>query len=339
MTRHLADALTRTDPADLVLFVHRSPLVPEAWYHRAEVVHLTRPTRGAFLLDPMAWRWTLRRHPVDVLHLPAWGVPPGLSVPVISTLHDVTPLRFPKCLPPRVRRRAVERLETHARASLVHAVSRSTARDAVHALGVLPGSVRVVPNGVDTDRYTPADDPRREGVVYVGGGDRHKRVDLLLEAWSRPDSADLPPLSLVGGCSNLPGALRAADAHPERLRLLGEIPEAELIDVYRTSLALLLPSLWEGFGLPALEAMACGCVPIVTDVSSLPEVVGDAGVLVSPDRGGQAWANAFRRLREHPEELSRLRAAGIVRAARMTWDRTAEGLMGLYRETAMRALS
>lgn len=339
VTRDLAEALIRADGADVVVFVHPNPLVPEAWYHRAEVVHLKRPTRGAFLFDPLAWRWALRRHLVNVLHLPAWGVPPGIPAPVVSTLYDVTPIRFPGCLPSRARRRAVQRLHTHRRATVVHAISNATALDATHALGIAPGRVHTELLGIDHTVFCPADDGVGNQVLFVGGGDGHKRIELLIDMWCAPEGRDLPTLVLAGSACTLPTVVRAARQAPERVRPVGEVAEAELVALYRTSMALLLPSLWEGFGLPALEAMACGCVPIVTDVSSLPEVVGDAGVLVSPDRGGQAWANAVRRLREHPEELSRLRAAGIERAARMTWDRTAEGLMGLYRETAMRALS
>ncbi len=126
VTRELADALLAVAPGQVVVFVPHGAQVPAAWYPLAgAVVQLSRPRRGAFVSDGPAWAWTLRRHPVDVLHLPAWGVPPGIPVPVVATFHDATPFRFPS--PPRAwqRHRLRAAVRSLRRADLVHAVSQS----------------------------------------------------------------------------------------------------------------------------------------------------------------------------------------------------------------------
>ncbi len=339
VARALADALLERDDLEVVLFVHRDRDLPQRWYRRAAaVVHLRRPRRGAFLADGLAWAWTLRRHPVEVLHLPAWGVAPGIPVPVVATLHDVTPLRHPQAIPSaRVRRRAVQRLATYRRATLVHAVSRATARDAIHALGIPPQRVRVVPNGVDPP--APASGAARDHVLYVGGADPHKRLGLLLEAWRRPEAATLPPLVIAGPAAADPAVRRAAGGGAGCVRLAGVVPEAELTELYRRAHAVLLPSLWEGFGLPALEGQAHGAVPVVTAAGALPEAGGDAALYLPPAAGPAAWAEAVRRLLAEPGLAGRLRRRGLARVAGRSWARTAEGLVELYGEAASRALT
>ncbi len=310
----------------------------DRWYPGAtHIVQLPQPRRGAFLWDGPAWRWVLRNHPVDVLHLPAWGVPPGIPVPVVATLHDVTPLRFPGAIPSRwVRRRAVQRLGTYRRATLVHAVSRATARDAVRVLGIDPERVRVVHNGVALPEDEPEDGAQRRHVLFVGGADAHKRVDLLLAAWTAPGAADLPPLVLAGGATARPDAVRAARSYPQRIYLAGLVDDEELDRLYRGAIAVLLPSLWEGYGLPVLEGMARGAVPVVTARASLPEVGADAALYVPASAGPEAWLEAVRRLMTDPGLRARLARRGRELAVRRSWGACARELIELYREARIR---
>ncbi len=336
---HVCAFAGRSD-VDLVVFVPRgAPLGPSLEGLQERIVRVPHPPRGAFLFDRPVWRRVLDRHPVDVLHLPAWGVPPGLGLPVVATLHDVTPLRYPDAIPSgRVRRRAVQRLETYRRATLVHAVSRSTAHDAVHCLGIPPDRVRVVPNGVAAPTGgEPAE--RRDHVLYVGGPDPHKRVDLLARLWCGSRARDLPPLVVAGGASGHPAIREAAERCPERVRVAGTVDDGALARLYGTAQVLVLPSLWEGFGLPVLEAMAHGAVPVVTACSSLPEAGGGAALYVPASAPPAAWAEAVRRIVSDQALASRLRDAGRARVAACSWDRVAEALVAVYREARILAPS
>ncbi|HHQ48967.1 MAG TPA: glycosyltransferase family 1 protein [Acidobacteria bacterium] len=257
-------------------------------------------------------------------------------MPVVATLHDVIPLRYPGAIPSRrVRHRAVQRLGTCRRATLVHAVSRATARDAVHALGLDPARVRVVHNGVSLPAATPSEE-ERDHVLYVGGADPHKRVDLLLAAWQLPGTERLPPLVIAGGAVRRPDAIAAASRYPSRIRLAGVVDDGELDRLYRRAVAVLMPSLWEGYGLPVVEGMARGAVPVVTARASLPEVGADAALHVSASAGPGAWIAAVRRLVEEPELRSRLVVRGRELGERRSWDRCAEKMVELYREARAR---
>jgi len=340
VAREHVRALADRSDVDLVVFVPGGvPLGPSFGGLRARIVGVPHPRRGAFLFDGPAWHWVLGRHPVDVLHLPAWGVSPGLGLPVVATLHDVTPLRYPEAIPRvRVRRRAIQRLETYRRATLVHAVSRSTAHDAVRCLGIPPGRVRVVPNGVAA-ATDGGPEGSRDHVLFVGGADPHKRVDMLTRLWCGPGARDLPPLVVAGGASGHPVVREAAERCPDRVLVAGTVDDGALARLYRTARVLVLPSLWEGFGLPVLEAMAHGAIPVVTACSSLPEAGGDAALYVPATAPPEAWAEAVRRIVSDGALASRLRDAGRARVARRSWEHVAEALVAVYREARILASS
>ena len=335
VTRSLADALLAVLPGQLVLFVPHNASVPPPWYPLAAcVVALRRPGRGAFLVDPIAWRWTLRRHRVDVLHLPAWGVPPGLGVPVVATGYDATPLRFPSPPQPWPRRRLAMALRSLRRATLVHAIS-AHARDELAALaGVSADRCRVVHLGAGPPFAAGNAAAASRHLLYVGGLDPHKNLDLLL-AMLRLRGADrLPRLVIAGPTAPASGPLAEAAA-PGSVRFSPARSDDELAGLYRTAVALLLPSRNEGFGLPAVEAMACGCPVVAADAGALPEVCAGAAVLLSPDHP-EAWLETLGRLAAGGEPRRRLDAAGLARASELTWQATALGLVAVYRE-AMRA--
>ena len=339
VARQLTSALLETPSIAAVVFVPGGARVPRAWYReRVTVVHLRRPVRGAFLWDGPAWMWTLRHRPVDVLYLPAWGVPPGLSTPVVSTLHDAIPIRFPTAIRSRwTRARAVQRLFTHRRATLVHTNSQATATDAVHVLGIPSRRVRPALLGVDPERFSPDDTARLEHVLYVGGGDEHKRVGLLLDAWSRSDASDLPPLVVAGSAALSPGAVAAANREPDRVRCRANLDDSTLRSLYRSAYALVVPSLWEGFGLPVLEAMACGCPAVVTKAGALPEAGGDAAVYISPEQGPVAWRDAVRQLVTNRELRERRAELSIHWANAHSWSTAAESLLRILVEAATTA--
>ena len=325
VARSLADALLDAVPGETVVFVSHGARVPSSWYSRAaSVVQLTRPRRGAFLVDPIAWPRTIRRHPVDVLHLPTWGVPRGVPVPTVATFYDATPFRFPS--PPQrwKRWRARSAARSLVRAAAVHAISRHAKAELLAVTNVEEPRVAAIHLGVD-QAFSPALNPVAPAhLLFVGGTDPHKNLDLLLDVLSRPEARTLPPLVVAG-----PSAPPRRRAGPPALAV-PRPTDAQLVELYRGALALLVPSRNEGFGLPALEAMACGCPVIAADAGALPEVCGDDAVLLDPDDRA-AWLDAILSLAGDPRRRGALREAGLARARSFTWERTAASLVELYR--------
>ncbi|MFH1177054.1 MAG: glycosyltransferase family 1 protein [Acidobacteriota bacterium] len=332
VTRALAEALLRLAPGRLTLYVPHRAHVPLPWYPlAARVVPLRRPRRGAFLCDPLAWRFTLARYPVDVLHLPAWGVPPGLRLPVVATFHDATPLHFPSPPGQWSRYRLILAIRSLTRATLVHAVSRHAGQECREATGIPEERIRVVLHGVE-ERFRAAAVARPpRHLLFVGSAEPHKNLGLLLAMLALPGAERLPALAIVGAVSEaaLPAQLRAGD----RITLVSACSDETLIELYRGALALLIPSRNEGFGLPALEAMACGCPVFAARAGALGEVCGEAGRLLSPD-DPTAWRDALLALSENPSQRELLAQAGAARARELTWDRAAVAMLEVYREAA-----
>ncbi len=329
VARALADALLDTAPGEVVVFVSHGACVPHSWYPRsASVVQLSRPRRGAFLLDPPAWAVTLRRHRVDVLHLPAWGVPPGLPVPTVATFYDATPFRFHS--PPERWRRWRARLATRSlvRATAIHAISRHAAHELRQVTATPEEKVSVIHLGVDPSFAPASVSERPSHLLFVGGTDPHKNLDVLLDVLPELRARVSLPLVVAGPVSREARFRRSEVA--SLVRVVTQPGDADLATLYRRALALLVPSRNEGFGLPALEAMACGCPVIAARAGALPEVCGDAAVLVDPgDR--VAWIEAVAALASDPGRRAALVEAGLARAATFTWRRTAAALLDLYR--------
>ena len=172
-------------------------------------------------------------------------------------------------------------------------------------------------------------------MLYVGARKRHKNLELLLHAWAALSPAERPPLVLSGPpwagsepLARLAERLRVGDG----IRFAGDLAdERELSCLYSGAALLVQPSLAEGFGLPPLEAMACGAVVLSSDAGSLPEVLGDAAVLLPP-RDPAAWAARVLELLGDDAKRATLIARGRERAARFTWQRTAALTHAIYTE-------
>jgi glycosyltransferase involved in cell wall biosynthesis len=256
---------------------------------------------------------------------------PGRSpCPLAVTVHDLIPWAWggPRMKGERLRFWLGKRLLK--RADVVLAVSKATAADAERLAGVDPGRVRIVYEGPD-EAFAPrpgaADRVRRRwGVepgylLFVGALDARKDPAALLRAWSTARQSQ-PGLQLV--VAGNPGAQAPAtmrDAH-----VLGWVEDAELADLYTAAGCFVFPSRYEGFGLPCLEAMACGCPVAAFRNSSLPEVVGDAGELVD-DGEADALGRAAARMIAEPERWHR---AGLERAKRFSWRKAARETIAAY---------
>jgi len=212
------------------------------------------------------------------------------------------------------------------RAARVLADSQNTANDLQRFLQIPQECLRVVPLGVEPRfRPTPSDLQERLGlpdgklVLHIGANVPRKNIQVIVEALNR-----LPEdVFLIQAGSNL--------ATTARVRALGYVPTADLPALYSLADVFVFPSRYEGFGLPILEAMAC-CTPVIAaNTSSLPEVVDDAGLLVSPD-DPQELAAAIRRVLAEPDLAATLRERGLARARQFTWERTARQTLAVYRE-------
>jgi glycosyltransferase involved in cell wall biosynthesis len=294
------------------------------------------------------WRLAIRarRDRVGLFHAPHYVCPPLLPCPAVVTIHDLIHLRFPdwrrRPLAPLYARVMLRLAVT--RAARVIAVSESTRRDLEARLGVRPGRIRVVPNGV-ASHFAPARDAAaltaglaRLGLaapylLFVGNPMPHKNVGRLLDAFAGLP-ASVGPLVLAGVRPAVRGRLeRAVESRGlgGRVVLLAPLPAAAMPLVYQGATLLAMPSLWEGFGLPAVEAMACGTPVVAADRGALGEVVGDAGVLVDPTNV-DALREALYNLAVHAPLRAALRAAGLARVRAFSWRHAAEATIGVYRE-------
>ncbi len=306
------------------------------------------PPDGAEIrLLPARRLWThrrlaseLRRHPPDLLFVPAHVLPLPCPVPAVVTVHDLGYEHFPAAHP--LTRRLYLRWSTrrHARiAAGILADSAATRDDLVALYGARPERIRVVHLAAD-EIFRPAGPAEVAAIrarlglpadarylLHVGTLQPRKNLGRLLRAFSSIAPED-PELHLVlAGMPGWGGSDWAGDLErlglSDRIHLPGYLPREQLPALYSGALALVLPSLFEGFGLPVLEAMACGTPVACADRSSLPEVAGDAALLFDP-LDEAAIAAALRRLRDEAGLRRSLAQAGLLRAAEFSWQRCAD---------------
>jgi len=260
-------------------------------------------------------------------------------VPQVTVVHDLIPLAFPRDFPRQQLyfRRLVPAILRESRA--VVAVSEATRRAVIAAYGLGPERVRAIPNGYDRMIFVPVgpttDDGGAPYVLYVGNLLPHKNLPRLIEAVSRVTRRSAVRLIIAGGGTPARVAeLRSlAERAGARLELMPYVPSQELPALYRGARLLAMPSLAEGFGLPALEAMACGTPVVVGNTSAMPEVVGDAGLLVVPE-DTEAIADAILRLLTQDPLRKELIARGLAWATEFSWERTARQVLTVLDDVA-----
>jgi glycosyltransferase involved in cell wall biosynthesis len=282
---------------------------------------------------------------IDLLHSLAFVQPLVLPCPGVVTIYDLSFFLFPQGLQPW--RRLYLRQGTAysaRRARRVVVISASTKRDVVRLLGVPEERIDVVPCGVDAD-FRPVDSPdlldalRRKRqlpprmILFVGTMEPRKNLTTLLNSYAILKRQISPPPLVVAGAKGWRHEEVLSLA--KDLSLLGDlllpgyVPREELPLWYSAADLLVYPSLYEGFGLPPLEAMACGTAVVASNTSSLPEVVGEAGLLVEPTDAEQ-MAQAMRRVLTDASLREALRVKGLERARAFTWQRTAQDTVTVY---------
>jgi len=255
-----------------------------------------------------------------------------VGCPSVITVHDLAIYRNPKWFPgqqPLATRLVVPR--SVLRADVVIAVSENTARDVIEIFGVERSRIRVVPHGVSPVFHPmSAEDlasarknlglPERF-ILFVGTIEPRKNLETLLEAWAT--MRDRPDLVVVGSWGWLYDSIRdRMDRLGPGLHHLDSLEPGDLPAIYNLARVVAHPAWYEGFGLPPLEAMACGTPVVVSDASSLPEVVDDAGLVV-PAGEPEAWRRALERVIGDTDLAADLKRRGIIRAAQYSWARAA----------------
>lgn len=284
-----------------------------------------------------------RRHDAAILHSLQPLAPLRVPCPLVVTVHDLAWREMPEVVP-RARRLYYDTLLPAGlrRASRVLASSEATADGLRRHFPDLSDRVRVTPLGTPTWVYHTLGEGRqgpspRPYFLFVGALEPRKNLPRVLDAYERlleERGAEAPDLRLVGPEGWAMGPLRERLARPllrDRVRLCGYCDRPRLRQMYEEAVALVFPSLGEGFGLPVLEAMACGLPVLTSDRGALREVAGQDALLVDPlDIDAITWA--MRRLVDDGALRERLRRAGPERAARWSWERTAEMTTAAYAE-------
>ena len=288
------------------------------------------------------------RAKVDLFHAPHYVLPPLVPSKSVVTIHDCIHLRFPQYLPNRVAHYYARYFMASAarKASRVLTVSEASKRDIMHFLHTPSEKIDVVYNGFDErlSAPTPEEEARVRDrfqldapfVLYAGNIKPHKNVDRLIEAFAKLRTRGLGHVNLLiigDEISKYSSLRRLVHRHQirQQVRFLGFVETNTLAALYRLARVFVFPSLYEGFGLPPLEAMASGTPVIVSNTSSLPEVVGDAALLIDP-RNADAIADAMVRVLTDEGVRSDLVRRGFERVKQFSWDRSVRRTHDIYME-------
>ncbi len=302
-----------------------------------------------YLRIPVVTPWRLARDRIDVAHF-QYFAPPLSPCPVVLTVHDLSYEKHPEFFSPAMAsrmRRVMPRMVRMARHLI--AVSKATRDDLVSVYGLDPGRISVIHNGLGAGFGKLDDAPRamrmtarfainRPFILCVGNLGARKNQRQLVRAYARLARATPHDLVLVGkqawGGDRVVEEIRALGIG-DRVHMTGFVTQEELLGLYNRATFSVYPSFYEGFGLPVLESMACGTPVITSVVSSMPEIAGDAALLVDP-ADEDALGAAMARLLGSAELCVRLREAGLARSRQFSWADAAARTVEVYRRAARR---
>lgn len=310
--------------------------------------HFARENFSKLEFEQVAFPRAAQKNRFDLAHVPHFGPPLISSIPTIVTIHDLIPLVLP-AYRGSTRVRLYTKLAAYAaqRARAVCADSEASARDIEKHLHIPRAKIHVVYLAAHPRFHANLEQSELERVrakyklpeqfaLYLGGFDVRKNVTRVMDAFSRIEIGD-GRLVLAGNLPERdsaffpdPRRLAAENKIADRVVFPGFIDEADKPALYTLARVFVYASQYEGFGLPPLEAMACGTPVICANTSSLPEVVGNAGILLAPDDAG-AWGDALHVVLNDTTRWAQLRAAGLRQAQKFSWERAARETLDVYR--------
>lgn len=313
---------------------------------RAEIIPASLPSR----IMRIGWEQTflpllVKRHRIDLLHSPHYTIPLVKFCPTVVTFHDMIFFLHPEMhlYYKRLFFRSIIPLSARIADAIV-AASENTRSDIIKLMGVSGQKVHTIPYGI-SPIFHPVTDPEElcrarakyelpeKYFIYVGNFEPRKNIPGLIRAFARLRPKDINCWLVLAGTRGWQDSaifstleeLNLAD----RVLLPGFISQADLPAIYSSSIALVYPSRYEGFGLPVLEAMACGAPVITSNISSMPEIVGDAGILIDPTDEDEL-ADAMHRVSSNNGLRAQLAGTGINRAKSFSWDRAARETLSVY---------
>jgi len=292
---------------------------------------------------PVATPIAVRRQKADLLHMTTYVAPPWSPCPMVVTIHDLSFLEYPTAFSWRVRTMLTALVPGSVkRAARVIAVSEWTKQDLIRRFGVAPEKIAVTPEAPppgfqrlpDAQRLPLLPGVAEPFVLAVGNLEPRKNLARLIEAFGVVirEHGFTGQLVLVGKAHMRAGDARVA-AHEagveSRVVFTGFVSHDDLTLLYNRASVFVYPSLYEGFGLPPLEAMACGCPVLASNATAMPEVLGDAALLVNP-LSVEEMAQGMMAVLEQPELAAGLREKGLRRAASYSWEATAARTREVY---------
>lgn len=341
--QNLAPRVIRRMPATKFALLGNAPSLADLRTDNVSVRPLAAP------IYSVQEQWAVPRavpEGTELLWTPHYNLPLFSPCPVVVTIHDILHLAMPELFPgwPKQLYAAVMFRAAMRKAGAILTVSRFTAEELSRLLGrwVVRERIHIVPNGVDESWFDILSGPRpqeREYLLYVGNVKPHKNLRRLTEAFALIKDSMAVDLVIVGereGFLTGDAELAAATNHlGDRVHFTGRVALAELRQYYRHACALVLPSLYEGFGLTALEAMAAGCPVAVSRAASLPEVCGDAALYFDPADTADLAA-ALRRMIGDNRLRGELTFKGKQRAREFSWERAADQTVEVIRNVMQR---
>jgi len=341
-------------PHQYTLFAAVGGLPRAHWQREIDRLRAIRHSQLAIRTLPLSDDWLARlwhrlrlpvpvetiTGPLDIFYSPDFVLPPTRrGTRALLTVHDLSFLHYPEHFVPKLVQYLTQVVtRSVARADRVLADSEATRADLIAHLGTAPEKVTVLYSGVDA-RFCPQSEPgeaerirarysigNRPYVLGVGTVQPRKNYVRLIQAFAQLTNQSTDQLLIAGGKGWLyEDILAEAEKHPNSVRVLGFVDDGDLPALYRNASLFAFPSLYEGFGLPVLEAMACGAPVVCSDVSSLPEVAGDAALLVDPLDAKELTAAMARALAD-ADLRQEMVSQGLAQAARFTWEKAARQL-------------
>ena len=273
---------------------------------------------------------------IDVFFSSDWTQPPAKQAKLTTVVNDLIPWLYPETLHPKIVNTHKNRMTwVQKEADKIIAISQGTKNDLIKIIGISPNKITVAYPGVDQDKFYPQSETKinqikkkyrlNNFILALGTQEPRKNFSRLINAFQKLKNKNFQ-LAIVGkygwGSKNLKFEIK-------NLKLLGYVPDEDLAPLYSGARCFVYPSLYEGFGLPILEAMACGCPVITSNISSMPETAGKAAILINPQKTTEI-TQAIDRIINSKKLAEELSKKGIEQVKKFSWEKTAEKVLSVF---------